>query len=646
MIRNQSVLQRGVNDSPETMMTLVRRLGHVNVHPYYVYVHDLVRGVEDLRTSVDTALHIEKHVRGSTAGFNTPTFVVDAPGGGGKRDAHSYEYYDRRTGISVYTAPAVKPGRFFYYFDPLNLLSPRRIVNPPKMDDTRLMRFPPAYRVIPLTPALDWSVWNVQNDAVTEKTTAPGTGGDPAQGFAKAVEMCNNNGHCRKFDAGTMCPSYRVTRDEQHLTRGRANTLRLALSGQLGGESLDGEAVKAALDLCVGCKGCKRDCPTGVDMARMKIEATAAYKARHGHTLRDRLIAHLPRYAAWASKLPWLFNLRNRVPALARLTERWLGFAAARSLPRWRRDTLRHSAPSFGLASASQVLAADTKHARSLSLQFIAGKGPFTPQAQGESAFRLKPSAAEQLSETTHALLKERGMAAAETQLDTRQEARRQVGFADQIFISKSDLVAKDEVDALVHRLKHMNPRAPQRQVHFGEVPIAQVFDLKGFNLNAKLDIDPDFLKDDEHDHSHCDHDHGHCDHDHDHGHEHHDHAPGEACNHPSHQHGHGHGHHHHHDDDVKSFVFKSERAFDPARLEDFLGAIVNIYGPRMLRYKGVLHMQGTERKVIFQGVHQLMGSDLGPKWAPGEKKSSKMVFIGIDLPKEILLQGLQQCVS
>ena len=122
-VRNQSVLQRGVNDSPETMTLLVKRLGHVNVHPYYVYVHDLVKGVEDLRTSVDTALHIEKHVRGSTAGFNTPTFVVDAPGGGGKRDAHSYEYYDRETGISVYTAPSVKPGQSFLYFDPLHQLS-------------------------------------------------------------------------------------------------------------------------------------------------------------------------------------------------------------------------------------------------------------------------------------------------------------------------------------------------------------------------------------------------------------------------------------------------------------------------------------------------------------------------------------------
>jgi|UniRef100_UPI0035B3624E G3E family GTPase len=212
-------------------------------------------------------------------------------------------------------------------------------------------------------------------------------------------------------------------------------------------------------------------------------------------------------------------------------------------------------------------------------------------------------------------------------QLNDRQEARRQVGFADQIFISKTDLVSAEELDALQHRLKHMNPRAPQKAVHFGEVAIREVFDLRGFNLNAKLEIDPDFLKDDDHGHDHDHHDH--------------DHVHGEHCSHPSHQH--GHGHHHHHDDDVKSFVFRSERAFDPHKLEDFLGAIINIYGPRMLRYKGVLYMKGTDRKVIFQGVHQLMGSDLGPEWAEGEQRLSKMVFIGIDLPKDILVQGLEQ---
>ena len=212
-------------------------------------------------------------------------------------------------------------------------------------------------------------------------------------------------------------------------------------------------------------------------------------------------------------------------------------------------------------------------------------------------------------------------------QLDDRQEARRQVGFADQIFISKTDLVDDGTVEALIHRVKHMNPRAPQTRVNFGEVPIKDVFDLKGFNLNAKLDIDPDFLKEDEHGHGH-----DHHGHDHDHDHEH-----GEHCDHP---------HHHAHDDDVKSFVFRSERAFNAAKLEDFLGSIVQVYGPKMLRYKGVLFMKGTDRKVIFQGVHQLMGSDMGPKWGPGEKKNTKMVFIGLDLPRDVFQQGLEQCLA
>ena len=211
-------------------------------------------------------------------------------------------------------------------------------------------------------------------------------------------------------------------------------------------------------------------------------------------------------------------------------------------------------------------------------------------------------------------------------QLDDRQEARRQVGFADQIFLSKTDLVAKDATDALIHRLKHMNPRAPLQAVHFGEVPLKDVFDLRGFNLNAKLDIDPDFLKADDHEHHH----------------HHHDHEHGEHCDHPSH----AHGHHHAHDDDVKSFVFRSNRPFNPAKLEEFLGTMVNVYGPRMLRYKGVLRVQGFDKKVIFQGVHQLMGSDVGPLWAAGETRGSKMVFIGIDLPKDVFLQGLEQCLA
>ena len=211
----------------------------------------------------------------------------------------------------------------------------------------------------------------------------------------------------------------------------------------------------------------------------------------------------------------------------------------------------------------------------------------------------------------------------AEQQLNDRQEARRQIGFADQIFLSKSELCSEADTAALIHRIKHMNPRAPVRKVHFGDVPIASVFDLKGFNLNAKLEIDPEFLAADEHDHAH-------------HDHAHHDHEHGEHCDHPA---------HHAHDDDVKSFVFRSNKAFNPAKLEDFLGGIVQVFGPKLLRYKGVLFMKGSERKVIFQGVHELMGSDLGPKWAPGEEKNSKMVFIGINLPKELLMQGLEQCL-
>jgi FAD/FMN-containing dehydrogenase/Fe-S oxidoreductase len=256
------------------------------------------------------------------------------------KGAYSGEHGDglcRGEWIQWQFGPAIATafGEIKRMFDPVGLLSPNRIVDPPRMDDTRLMRFPPSYQVIPLRPALDWSAWDVQNDPATERTTAPGTGGDPAQGFAKAVEMCNNNGHCRKFDAGTMCPSYRVTRDEQHLTRGRANTLRLAVSGQLGPDGLASEAVRDALDLCVSCKGCKRDCPTGVDMARMKIEFRHADGKKNGWSLKDRLIARLPDYAATASRFAGVLNLRNRSGLLARLGEKLLGLAAGRSLPQW-----------------------------------------------------------------------------------------------------------------------------------------------------------------------------------------------------------------------------------------------------------------------------------------------------------------------
>ncbi len=252
--------------------------------------------------------------------------------------------------------------------DPIGLFSPNRIIDPPRMDDTGLFRFPPPgskhpYTVRPLQTVLDWSDWNVQNDPVTEQTSSPGSGGDAARGFAKAAEMCNNNGHCRKFDAGTMCPSYRVTRDERHLTRGRANSLRLALSGQLGEGALTSRAMYDTLDLCVSCKGCKRECPTGVDMAKMKVEFLAHYKKEHGYTLKDRLVAHLPDYADAVSRIAGLANLRDRLPGLAWISEKITGFSARRQLPRWRNDTF-WAAHDAGLFSGrEQTIAAAPKAA-------------------------------------------------------------------------------------------------------------------------------------------------------------------------------------------------------------------------------------------------------------------------------------------
>jgi FAD/FMN-containing dehydrogenase/Fe-S oxidoreductase len=226
-------------------------------------------------------------------------------------------------------------------FDPGALFNPGKIIDTPKMDDRSLFRFSPDYKITPIKTSLDWSTWNVTNNPVTEEVSLPGTGNDSSGGLSKAVEMCNNNGHCRKFDAGSMCPSYRVTRDEKHLTRGRANTLRLALSNQLGGAGLASSEVQEAMDLCVSCKGCKRECPTGVDMAKMKIEFLDHYKKEHGHSLRDKLIAYLPLYAHWISRVPGLsslLNMRNSVYPIAYLLEKFIGISAKRSLPQWRSD--------------------------------------------------------------------------------------------------------------------------------------------------------------------------------------------------------------------------------------------------------------------------------------------------------------------
>ncbi|WP_425405470.1 FAD-binding and (Fe-S)-binding domain-containing protein [Hwanghaeella sp.] len=206
-------------------------------------------------------------------------------------------------------------------FDPETTFNPGKIVDPPKMDDRSLFRFPPDYRKSDHAPALDWSEW-------------PGGAG----GFQGAIEMCNNNGACRKLSGGVMCPSFRVTRNERDLTRGRANTLRLALSGQLGPDAMTSDDMAETMKLCVSCKGCKRECPTGVDMARMKIEVLAARAKAKGLSLHDKLVGYLPRYAPMTSKFPWLANLRNTVPGLAKLMEGPTGFAADRKLPAWRSD--------------------------------------------------------------------------------------------------------------------------------------------------------------------------------------------------------------------------------------------------------------------------------------------------------------------
>ncbi|MDO9062613.1 MAG: FAD-linked oxidase C-terminal domain-containing protein, partial [Bradyrhizobium sp.] len=229
-------------------------------------------------------------------------------------------------------------------FDPDNVLNPGKIVDAPKMDDRSLFRYPPDYGVGDFKTALDWSAY-------------PGAGG----GFQGAVEMCNNNGACRKLEGGVMCPSYRATRNEKDVTRGRANTLRLAISGQLGPDALASDEMMDSLKLCVSCKACRHECPTGVDMAKLKIEVLAARAARHGLSLRDRLVGYLPRYAALASRLAPLANLRNRSRLLRRLLEKFAGISAKRALPEWRRDVFTSDVEATGPADGREVvLFADT----------------------------------------------------------------------------------------------------------------------------------------------------------------------------------------------------------------------------------------------------------------------------------------------
>jgi FAD/FMN-containing dehydrogenase/Fe-S oxidoreductase len=227
-----------------------------------------------------------------------------------------------------------------HIFDPDDIMNPGKIVRPSRMDDRTLFRYKPGYQVARIDTALDWSDWG---------------------GLGPAVEMCNNNGHCRKFDAGTMCPSYRATRDEKHLTRGRANSLRLALSGQLDADAFTSKELYDTMALCVGCKGCKRECPTGIDMARMKTEFLHHYVRRHGVSLRQRLIAWLPRYAPVVSRFASVANMLAALPGVPFLLEKVLGFSRSRSLPRW--STHSVASPSSASRDGRQrevVLLADT----------------------------------------------------------------------------------------------------------------------------------------------------------------------------------------------------------------------------------------------------------------------------------------------
>jgi FAD/FMN-containing dehydrogenase/Fe-S oxidoreductase len=295
------------------------------------------------------------------------------------------------------------------HVDPIGLFNPGKIIDPPRMDDSSLFRFPPPsaphrYQTPAFKPVLDWSAWNVRNDPVTGELSAPGTGGDVTGGFAKAVEMCNNNGHCRKFDAGTMCPSYRVTRDERHLTRGRANTLRLALSGQLGADALVSEEMHGTMELCVSCKGCRSECPTGVDMAAMKVEFLAHYKNLQGFSMRDRLIGHLPDYAAGASRFSLLLNLRDKLPSVAWLSEKFLGFAATRTLPVWRSRTFWRVRDEQLFSDADQTLQAGAATGKAAVLFVDTFNGTFESENALAAARVLRAA-----GYTLHTVRKEKG---------------------------------------------------------------------------------------------------------------------------------------------------------------------------------------------------------------------------------------------
>ncbi len=276
----------------------------------------LDRDVRAMRAIAEDAFAMVREYKGSHSGEHGDGIVRS-------------EFHEQMFGAELVHAFAEVKDRF----DPQNLFNPGKIVHAPKFDDRSNFRYSPGYHADAMTTALDWSAY-------------PGAGG----GFQGAVEMCNNNGACRALKGGVMCPSYRVTRDERDVTRGRANTLRLAITGQLGPGALTSDDMAETLKLCVSCKACRRECPTGVDMARMKIEVLRARTEKFGLSLHDRLVGYLPRYAPYAARLHWLFNLRDSVPGAAKLSEAIAGFSARRSLPRWRKDFFREpNSPWRGL---------------------------------------------------------------------------------------------------------------------------------------------------------------------------------------------------------------------------------------------------------------------------------------------------------
>jgi FAD/FMN-containing dehydrogenase/Fe-S oxidoreductase len=299
-------------------------VGCLHVRPVLNLRHD--KDVRAMRAIAEEAFAMVRQYKGSHSGEHGDGIVRS-------------EFHEQMFGAELVRAFGEVKDRF----DPGNLFNPGKIVRAPKFDDRTLLRYGPGYRAAGMTAALDWSAYS-------------GAGG----GFQGAVEMCNNNGACRALSGGVMCPSYRVTRDERDVTRGRANTLRLAITGQLGPDAFTSDAMAETLKLCVSCKACRRECPTGVDMARMKIEFLSARTQKRGLSLHDRLVGYLPRYAPYAAKYAWLFNLRDQIPGGPKLSEAVAGFSAQRRLPKWRRDIFREFEHRDGNAKDEVVLFADT----------------------------------------------------------------------------------------------------------------------------------------------------------------------------------------------------------------------------------------------------------------------------------------------